>query len=44
VTGVCAQRAHEADNDVAAADVAISTRPGGQAAVIAGVIKELKHE
>ncbi|TAM04498.1 MAG: carbonate dehydratase [Paraburkholderia sp.] len=41
VAGVSAHRAHEADNDVVAADAASL---GDVPAVVAGVIKELKHE
>lgn len=41
VAGVSAQRAHQADNDVVAADAATLN---GIPAVVAGVIKELKHE
>jgi carbonic anhydrase len=41
VAAVSASRAHDADNDVVAADAA---KLDGVPAVVAGVIKELKHE
>jgi carbonic anhydrase len=50
VAGVSAQRAHQADNDVVAADAAslggtqVTQDTQGIQTVVAGVIKELKHE
>jgi carbonic anhydrase len=41
VAGVSASRAHEAENDVVAADAA---QLGDVPAIVEGVIKELKHE